>query len=382
MSTDGLPRVLCVDDEPRVLEGLETTLSWDYDCHLAEGGEDGLQALRACGPFAVVISDMRMPGMDGATFLAAAQKAAPDTVRMLLTGYSDMDAAVSAINKGNIFRFLHKPCGPDILLPAVEAAVKQHQLIMAERDLLENTLSASIKVLTDVLNLAAPVAFNRAIHLKGYVSHIANELKVQDVWQLEVAAMLSHIGCITIPSDTLERKRTGLPLSKDEQHMFASHPGVGFDLLARVPRLEIVAEIIRRQHDPITEVTTEPKTDEDRVTLGIALLQVALEADQAIGMGASMRDTIAQMKKKSKAPPKLVNALEGYEPTCSGTVVRFVRIKELTPIMILADDVITKTGSIVVAKGHPIDRVLIRRLQNFAGGSGIVEPLRVTVPRS
>ena len=160
MSTASQPRVLCVDDEPRVLEGLESNLAWHYDVHTAPGGIEGMEIVRSNGPFAVVISDMQMPGMDGATFLGKVRAESPDTTRILLTGYSDIDAAAAAVNKGSIFRFLNKPCGPDVLLPAVEEAAEQYRLVRGEKDLLENTLSGSIRVLTDVLSLAAPFAFS------------------------------------------------------------------------------------------------------------------------------------------------------------------------------------------------------------------------------
>src|SRR5690606_18712073 len=103
--TELMPRILCVDDEPNVLAGLERTLFDDYDVTTANSGVEALEILAEEEPFAIIISDMRMPNMDGATFLAEARKLEPDTVRMLLTGYSDVEAAISAINDGQIFRF-------------------------------------------------------------------------------------------------------------------------------------------------------------------------------------------------------------------------------------------------------------------------------------
>ena len=106
------PRVLCVDDEPQVLEGLALNLRRHYEVHVAGSGAEGLQRLEQDGPFAVVLSDMRMPGMTGAVFLAHVRQRAPDSVRLLLTGHAELDAAIAAINTGHIFRFLAKPC-PD-----------------------------------------------------------------------------------------------------------------------------------------------------------------------------------------------------------------------------------------------------------------------------
>ncbi|MBV9949331.1 MAG: response regulator, partial [Myxococcales bacterium] len=115
------PRVLCVDDEPNVLEGLALSLRRGHDVVTAGGGEAGLEILGRDPTIAAVVSDMRMPGMDGATFLGKARALAPDATRVLLTGQTELDAAITAINEGRIFRFLTKPCPPAVLVPAVEA---------------------------------------------------------------------------------------------------------------------------------------------------------------------------------------------------------------------------------------------------------------------
>ena len=132
--------ILCVDDEPRVLEGLALALRKDYRVHTASSGEEGLQKLKEVKGIAVVVSDMRMPVMDGATFLKRVMRNHPEITRMLLTGEPGRDAAVQAVNEGQIFRFLTKPCPPEQLKTALEAAVIQHRLITAERVLLEETL--------------------------------------------------------------------------------------------------------------------------------------------------------------------------------------------------------------------------------------------------
>jgi FixJ family two-component response regulator len=194
---------------------------------------------------AVVVSDMRMPGMDGAAFLAEVRSRWPEVVRMLLTGQSDIESAIAAINKGQIFRFLTKPCPPPALLAAVQAAVAQHELITAERVLLEQTLHGSIKALTDMLALVSPVSFGRATRVKQLVSDIAGHLGLKERWQVEVAAMLSQIGHMTLPAETAERVYYGRALSNDEQRLVARLPGLTESLLGNIPRLETVREIQR-----------------------------------------------------------------------------------------------------------------------------------------
>src|SRR5262245_61160663 len=199
------PRVLCVDDEPNVVEGLALTLRRKFDVATAEDGPSALALLREEPRTAVVISDMRMPGMDGATFLARVRELLPDTVRILLTGQTDLTSAIRAVNDGQLFRFLTKPCPPSNLLAVVEAAVKQHELQCAERILLEQTLHGSIRALTEVLALTNPLAFGRATRIKAHVSELATKLGLKERWQVEVASMLSQLGCITLPTETVEK---------------------------------------------------------------------------------------------------------------------------------------------------------------------------------
>src|SRR6476646_10656243 len=100
--------VLFVDDEPAILDGYKRMLYRDFDIKTALGGEEGLAMIRQSEPVPLVISDMRMPGMDGVQFLRHVCEESPDTVRMVLTGYTDLKAAVDAVNEGHIFRFLAK----------------------------------------------------------------------------------------------------------------------------------------------------------------------------------------------------------------------------------------------------------------------------------
>lgn len=134
-------RVLLVDDEQGVLDGYQRLLRKEFPMTVALGGAQGLEAIEKHGPFAVVISDMRMPGMDGAEFLATVKQRAPDTVRMLLTGYADIKAAMDAINRGSIFRFMTKPCTKEALVESIQLGIElyqeniqQHEVVLHARE--------------------------------------------------------------------------------------------------------------------------------------------------------------------------------------------------------------------------------------------------------
>src|SRR5579871_297454 len=201
--------VLCVDDEPQVLEGLRLYLKQHYFVHLVGNGAEGLELLRDNRNIAVILSDMRMPVMDGAKFLNAARTAAPDSVRMLLTGYTDMQSAVAAVNEGQIFRFICKPCPPDQLLAAFRAAVVQHELIVAEKVLLQQTLLGCVESLAKVLSLTKPAAFGRALRLRAKVRSVVEHLGLQSQWHIEAAAVLSQLGAVTLSEETLMKLNEG-----------------------------------------------------------------------------------------------------------------------------------------------------------------------------
>ena len=144
--------------------------------------------------YAVVLSDMRMPGMAGSVFLREARRCAPTAVRMLLTGYADSDAAAAAVNDGQIFRYLTKPCDRHQLKQACVGALAHHRALVAERELLEQTLHGSIQALTDVLALASPAAFGRSARLKDLTAGLVRAAGAGDAWEIEVASMLVNLG--------------------------------------------------------------------------------------------------------------------------------------------------------------------------------------------
>jgi len=306
--------ILFVDDDDNILQAYERVLHREFTFELAQSGQAGLEAIQSRGPFAVVVSDFRMPKMDGIQFLASVRECAPEAVRVMLTGQADLNTAIAAVNEGNLFRFLTKPCSPDKLSKAIRAALEQYRLITAERDLLKKTLLGSIHVLTETLSLVSPTAFSRASRIRGYVKQIVTQLRLSNGWQFELAAMLSQVGCVTLPQVLLDKVYAGHPLTSDEQVLFAAHPQVACDLLVKIPRLESVAHMIAGQ------LTPPPKDREwgddlrqaDPVTVGACLLQAALDFDQLLACGASPQAALTAMRNRNgQYHPSLLDAL-GY----------------------------------------------------------------------
>lgn len=384
MSAGGRIRILCVDDEPNVLAALSLQLRKRFDVATAGGGEAGLEELRKDGPFAVVVSDMRMPGMDGAAFLSRVREISPDTVRVLLTGMADFDVAVSAVNQGQIFRFLSKPCPPEMFIGALTAAAEQHRLITSERVLLEQTLHGSVKALSDILSLAHPTAFGRATRVKQHVSEMAAHLGVGERWQMEVAAMLSQIGCITLPPQTVERLYHGQALSEAEEVMVARLPAVAEQLLANIPRLEVVREILQLQDRRFDGANAGKDGKRGAaIPLGSRLLKLIMDFDVLEAQGAPVDVALDTLRSRvGWYDPALLQAFaESRGNAGRVSEVHEMKLAALRPGMIFAEDVRARAGGLLVARGQEVTEGLLERMRNFSASLGVREPIRVIVRR-
>lgn len=374
-----------VDDEVNVLEGYKRQLRKYFEIHTAAGGEQGLLTNGMEGPFAVIISDYRMPEMNGVEFLSKVAERSPDTVRMMLSGNADMDTAIEAVNEGNIFRFLTKPCVTDKLMKALEDGVSQYQLIMSEHELLKNTLTGSIQVLVEILSMVNPMAFGRASRIRKYVRHIAAKLHLSNLWQFEVAALLSQIGCVTLPAEVLNKLYSGIGLAPDEDEMFKLHPHTGYKLLTKIPRMEHIATMVRRQtqayRDTLVEEGGKAKTLDDG-DWGSQILKAALDFDQLIYGGMIKKNAIEEMHNRfQEYNPQILEALESIIMDYGEQNIKTISVKDLQFGMIADEDIRATNGLLLVAKGQEVTYPVIVRLRNIAGRVGVVEPFRVLLPK-
>jgi len=381
-SHDERPRVLCVDDERRVLEGIRRHLRRDFDLTLATSASAALECLQSEGPFPVMVSDLAMPGMNGIELLSRAQEVAPDTVRILLTGHADAQSAAAAVNEGKVFRFLTKPCPAGRLAVTLRAAVRQHRLVTAEKVLLEQTLHGAVKVLTDILALVEPTAFGRATRLKLLASELARHLDLPDRWQYEVAAMLSQLGVVILDEELVQKLHQGEPLSLAERERVDGLPEVTQALLANIPRLEGVRESLRWQNRLFggggTPADGPSGTD---IPLGARILRLVIDYDELDGRGRSLDDVFNELRsRKNVYDPELFEAfLESRARREEQSEVQSVRAHELAPGMVFVEDCTTVTGRLLVARGQEVTRGLVARVRNFAENEGVQEPIRVRV---
>ncbi len=375
-------KILCVDDELNILLAMQRQLRKQFHVESAMGAEQALTTMERDGPFAVIVSDLQMPGMNGLELLARARELSPDTIRIMLTGQADLTTAIAAVNRNSIFRFLTKPCSAEELTGTLQAALDQYRLVTAERHLLEDTLRASVKVLTEVMSLVHPAAFSRASRIHRYVRHMAAELKLPNAWQYEVAALLSQIGCITMDPGTIDRLYTGEELSEDEKKMFAAHPAAGRDLLLHIPRLEAVAHMIAGQNLERRQTITGPAS-QDGVSTGLHLLRAAIDFDRLITRDRSKEEALAQMRQReSNHDPECLKALATFVPHEATMELRVLKSAELRTAMVVDQDVRSKNGLLLLAKGQEVTPSVLGRLKAFASKTGIVEPIRVLATKT
>ncbi|MFQ5706185.1 MAG: HD domain-containing phosphohydrolase [bacterium] len=373
-------RILFVDDDPNILDSFKRTLSRHYNLETALGGETGLAKIQNNGPFAVIVSDMRMPQMDGVSFLTKAREKTPDSVRILLSGHADLNDAIAVVNRGYIFRFLTKPCPNEIITKALDDAVKQYRLIISERELLEKTLQGSVKVLADILSIVSPDAFSRSTRIRKVARQTAKRLNMSDLWEIELAALLSQIGCVTIPGDILRKKYQGQALSVSEREMFLSHVQVGDELIANIPRLEKIAEAISYQEKRFDGGGPPKDFKKGReIPLISRILKVVLDFDTLVAAGRNATEALDELQTQSEwYDPDVLAALSAEVLSVKqGFVVRTVTTQELKRGMILAADVRTNLGVLLVPKGHEISELQRIRLMNFAQNGHVKEPIKV-----
>ncbi len=374
-------RILLVDDDANILAGYSRQLRKLFEIRTAESGASALKVIATEAPFAVVVSDMRMPEMDGVDFLSQVRLESPNAVRMLLTGNADLETSIKAINEGCIFRFLHKTCTMEEFTRALADGVRQHRLLTAEQELLHETLTGCICLLTEILSLTSPAAFAKASRIRRYVRQIAAELDVTHFWEYDMAALLSQIGQVTLPPEIIERLNAGRPLTRDQWRLQAQHSAVGCELLAKIPRLEMVAQIVFLQRNA-PRTSTRPSKDmseEQAIAFGGQLLRLALDLDHLLSTGKEFVQALAEIQQLYGVDHPMVEALMGFDKDAGNQVVMHVTADELSAETLAAEDIVSTTGHVLVTKGQEITTPVILRLQSCAQANGLKEPFAVEI---
>lgn len=381
-----LPKVLFVDDDTNLLQGLRRGLRNDFSVDVSEGAEQGIAKINAGGNYAVIVSDMRMPGMDGVDFLSTLTKKAPDPIRIMLTGNADQETAVDAVNKGHVFKFLNKPCDMELLKSTLHEAASVYNAKKVENDLLNKTLAGAVKVLLDVLEIANPTVFRRACAMRDVAENVARDLGSRKTWEVKIATLLSGVGWLSVPPHVLDKMVQKTDLTEQEKLLVKSQAEVGWELLKDVPRLEGAAEIIRHQ-DVFFDGSNggaDHGISGETIPLGARILHV-LNAITPFGINAKCDMSVCEALSldDGRFDPLVVSAvltyLREHEEARAEDPPEVIEIlpARLLPGDVLDADLTTEDGAMLLAAGQELSAMQIAKLRNHPKFQAATQAVRV-----
>jgi hypothetical protein len=233
---------------------------------------------------------------------------------------------------------------------------------MAEKRLMQETLLGCINALIDVLSMTNPVAFGRTNRVKRMTTELAAASGMDGFWQLEAAAMLSQIGYISLPAELVEKLYYGQKLTAEEAALSAGAPKVARTLLARIPRIEAVVQILANSQDQPGESAAAGILKQ-----GADILRLVLAYDALIVAGNSV--DIAMQTLRDQPRPHDAKLLDTFAQLIGARAVkqeiRESLVSALTPGMIILDDLRTAVGTLLVPKGFEVSETFLERTRNF-----------------
>ncbi len=359
--------ILLVDDDPNILKGYKRNLRSKYDVVTAGSAHEALEILRKGRRFVVIISDYSMPGTNGVEFLKLASRINKDSVRILLTGFANLEMAIEAVNKGNIFRFLTKPCPMELLFQTTQQAVAQHRLIMAERVLLHKTLKGVVVILSQILQTTNPISFNHAQRMATLGKNVAARIKRESAWELEVCCLLSQIGCVSIPQNIIEKRMHSLELEKREFEIFMTHCNLGGKLLANIPRFENISKSIFNQYTGFYKNEPEESPGIEELPFTGKMLQLL---NDYFLLQSEGKDNEAILKvlfeNQHYYDAELLNGLAAeLRGATEGTVLAVYNIEDLHPGLFIAKDTYDNNGRLLLPKHTELNDISIAKLVSY-----------------
>lgn len=356
-------KILCVDDEESILRGFQLNLRKDFELHLASDGVEGLEIFEKEGGFALVLSDMRMPRMNGAEMLAEIKKRDHEVSTILLTGHTDFDSAMAAVNDGNVFRMLSKPCPPERLIKVLNDGLEQYDLIRSKRILLDQTLRGAVDALAESLSTAKPLFFGRVQRVRRMANELAMKQDVPNAWRVDVASVFSQLAYLALPENVTEDVYYRRDLSKEVKALLAKFPEDTRNILNKIPGLEEVGEILKS----VDVQYRFEEEKEDGVRLAASILKVALDFDYYEEQGYNRSIIVSTLKERNKDyDPKVTQSLSDLIVIAEETsTLQEIKIDDIDIGMRLSQELRLDDGFLIAAAGTDVDRQLLKVIRNY-----------------
>lgn len=371
--------VLLVDDDRQLLDGIRRNLCFDYDLIVAESGAQALDSLSNAGQVPVILTDMRMPGMDGVQFIAHARMISPDASYVMLTGNQDLATAVKAVNEGQVFRFLNKPCDIKTLKAAIDAGRRQYDLTQCEKVLLNKTCAGAVGMLMDVLETNQPDVGVRLASLRDTFDQLRVATSMPSRWDLSLASRLALVGLVCFEPAETEAFLATPPNDAAWGEALRRIVRTGGRVISRIPRLDDVGRLV--EMIPETDGSfyqpdaTEP---DDVIAMGATLLHVAALLDAARSHGLGGRQAAGEVRLAlSKPRPEYLSLIERLPEPNTAVAPIEVAPEDLKPGMVLHSDLKGRDGYILVRGGKRLTDVVIERVRERVEAGDKIGPLVV-----
>jgi response regulator RpfG family c-di-GMP phosphodiesterase len=356
-------KILFVDDEDTILAGFQLTLGRSFEIFVSSSVTDALEVFKEQGPFAAVVSDFQMPIMNGAEFLQKIRELDKEVVTMLLTGAANFENVSEAVHRGQIFRLLGKPCPAEKMKEHIEAALRQYQLIRAEKDMLEQTLNGAIRAMTSILAASKPLFFGRAQRVKDIAFKLADLLDVDDPWRLELAATFSYLGHVGLPDNIQEDVYKQNDLPSEVKDIMAGFPMFISGLLGGIPRLDDIPEIIKF----MSADYNAQEVDKSGIRKLASILRFSQQYDHYASEGrsnAKIREVLSSSQ--GKYIPGIIGAFtQAFSISADGDYVDMVDPKLLVEGMEINQDLRLPDKTLIAPKGTLVEAHFMRILDNY-----------------
>lgn len=366
-------RVLIVDDSEENLIILKNALQTEYRVSVVKDGAQALNAIGNLNPDLVLL-DIQMPGIDGYETLRGIKrmKKFAETPVIFVSGATEVTDKKRGFELGAV-DYITKPFD----ITEVKLRVRTHMELSKSReerrDLLSGTLAGTIQVLLEIMSLSNPFAYEYANTAKKLAAAVARDLGVDELWKVEVAAMLCLVGTCVNPPEKTEQIICGKNVPLEDRRQFASHPAVGSKLISKIPRLEDMAEIIKNQMEPLGEV----EFDGSKTSLaGAQILGAVINYLNYTHRGQTSKGAFTLMKQnRAQNNIEVIKSLERVVAGGGVDDIRSCGVADLMEGMVLAEDVLARDGTVIIKRGTAVNSLVkdhLRLLNDIGKFTGMV----------